>query len=150
VRLIVLYTLLMPLVVLPLTALAVVTPAGLAGLTTNSGPHGLTEIWFAYTSSFANNGQALAGLNANTPFYNGTTAAAMLAGRFGLGVVALALAGTLGRARRRATAGAVPTDTVLFGVVIIGTALIVGALTYAPALVLGPVLEHARMVSGAP
>jgi potassium-transporting ATPase potassium-binding subunit len=150
VRLIVLYTLVMPLVVLPLTALAVVIPAGLAGLTTNSGPHGLTEIWFAYTSAFANNGQAFAGLNANTPFYNVTTSLAMMAGRFGLGVIALGLAGTLGRARRRTTDGALPTDTVLFGVVIISTALIVGALTYAPALALGPIVEHARMVSGLP
>ncbi len=149
-RLIVLYTIVMPLVVLPLTALAVLTSAGLAGLTTNGGPHGLTEIWFAYTSAFANNGQAFAGLNANTPFYNATTAAAMMAGRFALGVIALALAGTLGRSRRRATDGDVPTDTLLFGGVIIGTALIVGALTYAPPLVLGPIVEHARMVSGVP
>ena len=149
-RLIVLYTIVMPLVVLPLTALAVLTSAGLAGLTTNGGPHGLTEIWFAYTSAFANNGQAFAGLNANTSFYNATTAAAMMAGRFALGVIALALAGTLGRSRRRATDGDVPTDTLLFGGVIIGTALIVGALTYAPPLVLGPIVEHARMVSGVP
>lgn len=149
-RLIVLYALIMPAIVLPLPALAVRTSAGLAGLTTNSGPHGLTEIWFASTSAFANNGQAFAGLGANTPFYNATTAAAMMAGRFGLGVTALALAGTLGRSRRRAMAGDVPTDTVLFGVVIIGTALMVGALTYAPSVVLGPIVEHARMVSGVP
>jgi K+-transporting ATPase ATPase A chain len=143
VRLIVLYTLVMPLTVLPLTALALVTRAGLAGLTVNHGPHGLTEIWFAYTSAFANNGQAFAALNANSPFYNVTTAAAMMAGRFGLGVIALALAGMLARVRKRSSAGAVPTDTVLFGVIIIGTALIVGALTYAPPLVLGPIVEHA-------
>jgi len=148
VRLVVLYTIVMPLVVLPLTALAVVAPAGLAGLTLNKGPHGLTEIWFAYTSAFANNGQAFAGLNVNTPFYNVTTAIAMMPGRFGLGVIALALAGMLGRARRMATAGAVPTDRALFGMIIIGTAVIVGALTYAPALVLGPIVEHTRMVSG--
>jgi len=146
VRLIVLYTLVMPLTVLPLTALALVTRGGLAGLTVNHGPHGLTEIWFAYTSAFANNGQAFAGLNANTPFYNLTTAAAMMAGRFGLGIIALALAGTLARVPRRADAGAVPTDSALFGVVILGTAIIVGALTYAPALVLGPIVEQARMM----
>ena len=146
VRLVVLYTLVMPLVVLPLTAVAVLAPAGLAGLTTNTGPHGMTEIWFAYTSAFANNGQAFAGLNANTPFYNVTTTAAMMAGRFGLGIIALALAGTLARVPRRADAGAVPTDSALFGVVILGTAIIVGALTYAPALVLGPIIEQARMM----
>ena len=150
VRLIVLYTVVMPLVVLPLTALAVRAPAGLAGLTTNDGPHGLTEIWFAYTSAFANNGQAFAGLSANTPFYNVTTAVAMMAGRFGLGVIALALGGTLGAAHRRAAAGDVPTDSVLFGLIIIGTAVIVGALTYAPPLVLGPIVEHARLAAGMP
>jgi K+-transporting ATPase ATPase A chain len=147
VRLIVLYTLVMPLTVLPLTALALVTRGGLAGLTVNHGPHGLTEIWFAYTSAFANNGQAFSALNVNTPFYNVTTAIAMMAGRFGLGVIALALAGILARAPKRSAAGAVPTDTVLFGVIIIGTALIVGALTYAPPLVLGPIVEHVRATS---
>jgi len=147
VRLIVLYTLVMPITVLPLTALALVTRAGLAGLTVNHGPHGLTEIWFAYTSAFANNGQAFSALNANTPFYNITTAVAMMAGRFGLGVIALALAGILARAPKRSAAGAVPTDTALFGVIIIGTALIVGALTYAAPLVLGPIVEHVRATS---
>src|SRR5262249_60605547 len=94
-KLISLYALLGPATVLLLTALAMVTEWGTAGLTTNSGPHGLSEIVFAYTSSFANNGQNFAGLNANTPFYNITTALAMMVGRFGLAIPALALAGRL-------------------------------------------------------
>ena len=92
-KMIMLYALLAPVIVLPLTAIAVSKKAGLSGLTTNYGPHGLTTILFAFTSSFANNGQAFGGLNANTVFYNLTTAIAMLAGRFGLAVPALAFAG---------------------------------------------------------
>lgn len=83
-----LFTLLTPLTVLPLTALALISRDGLAGLTTNSGPHGLTEVLFAYASCCANNGQVMAGLNANSPFYNLTTAVAMMAGRFGLAIPA--------------------------------------------------------------
>jgi K+-transporting ATPase ATPase A chain len=83
-KLIVLYTVVAPLAILPLTAIALVTSAGLTGLATNSGPHGLTEILFAYTSSFANNGQTFAGLSANSVFYNLTTTVAMMMGRFGL------------------------------------------------------------------
>ena len=86
-----LFTLLTPVAVLPLTALALVTRAGLAGLTTNTGPHGFTEVLFAYASCCANNGQVMAGLSANTPFYNMTTLVAMMAGRFGLAIPALAL-----------------------------------------------------------
>ncbi len=92
-KLIVIYTLMGPIAILLLTALAIAIPAGQAALTTNSGPHGLTEIIYAYASSFANNGQALAGLSANNPFYNSTTAVAMALGRFGLAIPALALAG---------------------------------------------------------
>jgi hypothetical protein len=100
----VLYALLTPLVVLALTGIAVVTNAGLAGLGTNSGPRGFTEILFAYASCMANNGQTMAGLNANTVFYNVTTTIAMLAGRYGLAALALALAGRFAAQRR------VPTD----------------------------------------
>ena len=84
-KMIMLYALAAPLFVLPLTAIALTTKAGLAALTTNTGPHGFTEILFAYTSCFANNGQTFAGLSANTSFYNLTTALAMMAGRFGIG-----------------------------------------------------------------
>jgi len=142
------YTLAGPVVLLVLAALAVATDAGRAGLTTNSGPHGLTEILFAYTSNTANNGQTFGGLSANSPFYNLTTIVAMLVGRFGLGVLALALAGiVVGQRRRPATLGTLPTDSFQFGVVIVGTAILVGALTYFPAWALGPVVEHLRMVA---
>jgi potassium-transporting ATPase potassium-binding subunit len=148
VRIIVLYSLIGPASVLALTALAVVVPAGLAGLTTNAGPHGLTEILYACTSAFANNGQAFAGLSANSPFYNGTTAVAMMLGRYGLAVPALALAGAFSRVRPRPEAGAMPTSGVLFGCVIIGTAVLLTALTFLPALVLGPVLEQVSLIRG--
>jgi K+-transporting ATPase ATPase A chain len=91
-KMIMLYALAAPLFLLPLTAIALTTRAGLSGLTTNGGPHGFTEILFAYTSCFANNGQSFAGLSANAPFYNLTTALAMMVGRFGLAIPALALA----------------------------------------------------------
>lgn len=120
-----------------------------AGLTTNDGAHGLTEIFCAYASSFANNGQNMAGLGANTPFYNVSTAAAMLAGRFGLGILALALAGLLVEQRRRTpNEGTLPTDTPLFAGVAIGAILIVGGLTFFPALALGPIFEHLVMRGG--
>ncbi len=148
-KLIMIYTLMGPVGLLALTALAVATGPGLAGLTTNAGAHGLTEILYAYTSSFANNGQSFAGLSANSPFYNWTTAVAMLLGRFGLAIPALALAGLFAQqVRRPLTPGKLRTDTLLFASVVVGTALIVVALTYLPALALGPVIEHLRMVMG--
>ena len=148
-KLLAIYTLIGPLGVLALTAVAVATGPGLAGLTTNSGPHGLTEILYAYTSSFTNNGQTFAGLSANSPFYNGTTAIAMLLGRFGLAIPALAFAGLFARQTSRPmTPGKLKTDSLLFASVIIGTAVIVVALTYLPAVALGPIIEHLRMVVG--
>jgi K+-transporting ATPase ATPase A chain len=142
-KLVALYAVIAPLVILPLTALALVTDAGLAGLTTNRGPHGLSEILVAYTTSMANNGQNFAGLSANTPFYNVTTALAMMAGRFGLAIPALALAGLFAQqARKPVTDGTLPTDTLLFAGLLIATILIVGALSYLPVLALGPVVEH--------
>jgi K+-transporting ATPase ATPase A chain len=145
-KLIMLYTLAAPLAVLILTALAVVTSSGLAGLTTNDGAHGFTEIIYAYTSAFANNGQNFAGLSANSVFYNVTTALAMMLGRLGLAIPALALAGHFARqGRRPVTLGTLPTDSTAFGVLVAATVLIVGGLSYFPALVLGPVLEHLTM-----
>ena len=142
-RLIVIYSLLGSLAILVPTAVAVVTDDGLAGLTTNSGAHGLSEIVFAYASSMANNGQNFAGLSANSPFYNYSTALAMLIGRFGLGVAALALAGRFVAQQRRAPSrGTFPTNTPLFGSVVIGTALILVGLSYLPVLALGPIIEH--------
>jgi K+-transporting ATPase ATPase A chain len=142
-KLIALYMLIAGMMILPLTALAVMTPSGRAGLTTNAGPHGLTSIAFAYTSSFANNGQSFGGLSANSPFYNYTTAAAMLVGRFLLTLPALALAGTFAQQRRRGiTAGSLPTDTGQFAVLLIAMVLLVAGLNFLPLLCLGPVAEH--------
>jgi K+-transporting ATPase ATPase A chain len=142
-RWIALYTLLTPVVVLSLTAVAVITTAGRAGLTTNIGPHGFSETLFAYASSMANNGQAMAGLSANNVFYNLTTIVAMLAGRYGLAALALALAGRFAAQRRLpVTAGTLPSDSVTFGALVFGTILLVGALCFLPALALGPLAEH--------
>ncbi|HUJ50204.1 MAG TPA: potassium-transporting ATPase subunit KdpA [Bryobacteraceae bacterium] len=141
-RWIALYALLTPVVVLALTAVAIATGAGRAGLVTNTGPHGFTEILFAYASSMANNGQNMAGLNANTVFYNLTTVIAMLAGRYGLAALALALAGRFAAQRRvPITAGSLPSDTPTFGALVFGTILLAGALCFLPALALGPIVE---------
>jgi K+-transporting ATPase ATPase A chain len=146
IKLIMLYALAAPLATLVLTALAVVVPAGLAGLTTNDGPHGFTEVVYAYSSAFANNGQSFAGLSANSPFSNVTTAVAMVLGRFALAIPALALAGHFARQGvRPRSLGTLPTDGPLFGTVLVGTVLIVAALTYFPALALGPIVEHLRL-----
>jgi potassium-transporting ATPase potassium-binding subunit len=142
-KMIVLYALAAPLFILPLTAIAVSTRAGLSGLTVNTGPHGFTEILFAYTSCFANNGQSFASLSANTAFYNLTTVIAMLAGRFGLAIPALALAGLFGRQRNAPiTSGTLPTHSFSFGVLLAACLVITVALSYLPALALGPVLER--------
>lgn len=144
-RWIALYILLTPMVTLVLTGIAIASGAGRAGLVTNSGPRGLTEILFAYASCMANNGQAMAGLNANSLFYNATTAISMLAGRFGLAALALTLAGRLAnQVRRPVTAGSLTSDTPTFGVLVFGTILLVGALSFLPALALGPIVEFFR------
>jgi len=141
-RWIALYALLTPVVVLALTAVAIATGAGRAGLVTNTGPHGFTEILFAYASSMANNGQNMAGLNANSVIYNLTTVIAMLAGRYGLAALALALAGRFAAQRRvPITAGSLPSDTPTFGALVFGTILLAGALCFLPALALGPIVE---------
>jgi K+-transporting ATPase ATPase A chain len=142
-KMIMLYALAAPLVVLPLTAIAISTKAGLAGLITNSGPHGFTEILFAYTSCFANNGQSFAGLNANTPFYNLTTAIAMMGGRFGLAIPALALAALFARQRNTpASSGTLPTHSLVFAVLLTACLVTMVALSYLPSLALGPILER--------
>src|SRR5262245_52453819 len=146
-KLIAVYTLIGPAGVLLPAALASVTSAGLAGLTTNSGPHGLTEMLYAYTSSFANNGQTFAGLSANSTFYNVTTAVVMLFGRFGLAIPALLFAQRIAlQPTRQPTRGTLPTDSVLFAVIVIGTALIVVALTYLPVIALGPLIEQLKLL----
>jgi len=147
-KMIMLYALAAPLVVLPLTALAISTHTGMSGLTTNNGPHGFTEILFAYTSCFANNGQSFAGLSANTPFYNLTTALAMIVGRFGLAIPALALAALFGRQRNTpATPGTLPTHSWVFAVLLTACLITMVALSYLPSLALGPVLERLQFGS---
>ena len=131
-----------PLLVLVGSAIAVLTPAGLAGIA-NPGAHGFSEILYAFTSAVNNNGSAFAGLSANTPFYNILLAIAMWFGRFMVIVPVLAVAGSLVRKKRLATTvGSLPTHGPLFIALLIGCVVIVGALTYIPALALGPVIEH--------
>lgn len=117
--------------------------------TNNSGPHGFSEILYAYSSGTGNNGSAFAGLTANTPWYNTTLGLAMLFGRFAMIVPILALAGSLGRKKLiPAGPGTFPVSGPLFTTLLVGTVLLVGALTYVPALVLGPILEHFLMHAG--
>jgi K+-transporting ATPase ATPase A chain len=142
------YTLLGPAAVLVLAGLASVSDAGTSALTTNAGAHGFTAIVFAYASSVANNGQAFAGLSANSPFWNASTLVAMLVGRLGLGVAALAIAGRMAlQPTRQVSLGTLHTDSVLFGGVVLGTAVVFVALNFFPALALGPIIEHLKMVA---
>ena len=135
--------------ILGMTAVAAVVPAGLAGLS-NAGPHGFSELLYAYASGAATNGSAFAGLGANTPFFNLTLAAAMFAGRFLVIVPVLCIAGTLAAKRRvPVSAGTLPTHGTQFVTLLIGTIVIVGGLTFLPALVLGPVAEQSAMLGGA-
>ena len=131
-----------PLLVLAGTAVAVLAPAGAAGVA-NPSAHGYSEILYAFTSAANNNGSAFAGLSANTPFYNVMLGVAMWLGRFGVIVPVLALAGSLAAKKRiTASAGSMPTHGPLFVMLLIGTVLLVGALNDVPALALGPVIEH--------
>jgi len=140
--------LILPLSILGFTALAVVLKDGLAG-PLNAGPHGYSEILYAYTSATGNNGSAFAGLTANTPFYNSTLGFAMLIGRFLMIVPMLAAAGSLAAKKIvPPSEGTFPTHGGLFVGLLIGVILIVGGLTYFPALSLGPVVEHFAMNAG--
>ena len=140
--------LILPLSILGFTALAVVLKDGLAG-PLNAGPHGYSEILYAYTSTTANNGSAFAGLTANTPFYNSTLGFAMLIGRFLMIIPMLATAGSLaGKKIVPPSEGTFPTHGGLFVGLLIGVILIVGGLTYFPALSLGPIVEHLAMNAG--
>jgi K+-transporting ATPase ATPase A chain len=128
--------------VLIFTAIAVVTEAGKKGVA-NPGPHGFSEILYAFSSASNNNGSAFAGLSANTPFYNTTLGIAMFLGRFWVKIPVLALAGALVKKKVvPASAGTLPTHTPLFVAMLVGVIVIVGALTFIPALGLGPVVEH--------
>ncbi len=138
----------LPLSILGFTALAAVLPQGLAGLA-NNGPHGFSELLYAYTSATGNNGSAFAGLSANTKFFNITLAFAMMIGRFALIVPMLAVAGSLAAKKYTPpSAGTFPTNGGLFIALLVGVVLIVGGLTYFPALALGPIVEHYSMAAG--
>jgi potassium-transporting ATPase potassium-binding subunit len=141
-KLAMLYVLIFPLVILGFSAWAVVSPLGVSALS-NSGPHGLSEILYAFSSGAGNNGSAFAGLNANTPFWNVTLAVVMLAGRFLMLIPALAIAGSMvGKKVVPAGPGTFPTDGTLFTGLLVSVVIIVGALTFFPALSLGPIVEH--------
>jgi K+-transporting ATPase ATPase A chain len=141
-----LFTLGPPIIILMLVALAVATSMGRAGLTTNTGPHGLTEILYAYATTMANNGETFGGLAVNSVFYNLTTSVSMIVGRFFLGVMALLLAGIFVRQQRRpSTAGTLPTDSPTFAVVIVGAAVLIVVLTFLPVFALGPLAEQFQM-----
>ena len=142
VKLSMLYVLIFPLLILYYSGWSLVAPYGVSSLN-NAGPHGLTEILYAYSSAAGNNGSAFAGLNANTLWYNGSLALTMLAGRFLMIVPALAIAGSLvGKKSVPESLGTFPTNGVLFVALLVGVIIIVGALTFFPALSLGPIVEH--------
>ncbi|HNX49116.1 MAG TPA: potassium-transporting ATPase subunit KdpA, partial [Thermoanaerobaculaceae bacterium] len=132
----------MPLVVLVGTAIAVLLPAGTA-TATNPGPHGFSEVLYAFSSAGNNNGSAFAGLGADTPFYNVLLGLAMLIGRFVIALPVLALAGSFaGKKVAAAGAGTLPTHTPMFVGWLVAVVIIVGGLTFFPALALGPIVEH--------
>jgi K+-transporting ATPase ATPase A chain len=149
VQLSMLYVLIFPLVILGFTAVSVLAPSFGTSSLSNHGPHGLTQILYAYTSSAGNNGSAFAGLNANTHWYNATLGITMLVGRFLMMVPMLAVAGSLATKKiAPESLGTFPVNNTLFTVLLVGVILIVGALTFFPALSLGPILEHLLLRSG--
>ncbi|HEY1580181.1 MAG TPA: potassium-transporting ATPase subunit KdpA [Terracidiphilus sp.] len=145
-----LYLLIFPLIILGFAAVTVLMPAiGLSSLA-NHGPHGLSEILYAYTSATGNNGSAFAGLNANTHWYNYSLGIAMFFGRFMMAIPMLAIAGNLaGKKSVPESAGTFPVTTPLFTILLTAVIVVVGALTFFPALSLGPILEHLLLRSGA-
>jgi K+-transporting ATPase ATPase A chain len=148
VKMAVLAILCLPLAMLGFTAIAVVLPTGLASIP-NPGPHGFSEVLYAYTSGAANNGSAFGGLSGNTLWYNLTIGMAMLMGRFLIIVPAMAIAGSLAAKKTvPASAGTFPTHGGLFVGMLVGVILIVGGLTFFPSLALGPIVEHLAMIAG--
>ncbi|MDZ7875088.1 MAG: potassium-transporting ATPase subunit KdpA [Rhizobium sp.] len=140
--------LILPLVILGFTSVSAMLPFAVASVGT-SGPHGLSEILYAYTSAAGNNGSAFGGLTGNTPWYNTTLGIAMLLGRFAYVVPVMAIAGSLAaKVKSPASAGTFPTDGPLFVGLLIGIILILGGLQFLPALVLGPIVEHFAMLAG--
>jgi len=144
-----LVVLVFPLTILALSAIASVAPSFGMPSILNPGPHGLSEVLYAYTSGTGNNGSAFAGLNANTNWYNVSIGLAMLVGRFMMIIPMLAIAGNLGRKKRvPPSSGTFPVTTPLFTGLLVSVILIVGALTFFPALSLGPIVEHLLMLQG--
>jgi K+-transporting ATPase ATPase A chain len=144
-----LVVLVFPLTILVLTAISVVSPGFGTSSITNPGPHGLSQILYAFTSATGNNGSAFGGLNANTHWYNVTLGMATLVGRFFMIIPMLAIAGSLGRKKRiPPSPGTFPVTTPLFSALLVGVVVIVGALTFFPALSLGPIVEHLLMAQG--
>jgi K+-transporting ATPase ATPase A chain len=149
VKLSMLYVLIFPLVILVLTAISVLAPSFGTSQLNNAGPHGLSEILYAFTSGTGNNGSAFAGISANTYWYNTTLGVAMLMGRFLMIVPMLAVAGNLARKKVvPPSLGTFPVTTPLFTVLLVSVIVIVGALTFFPALSLGPIVEHLLMYAG--
>jgi K+-transporting ATPase ATPase A chain len=149
VKMTMLYVLIFPLIILSLTAVFLLLPTvGLSSLN-NQGPHGLTEILYAFTSGAGNNGSAFAGLNANTWWYNVMLGWDMLCGRLLMMIPVLALAGNLAMKKSiPPSPGTFPVNSALFTVLLVGVILILGALTFFPALSLGPILEHLLLKTG--
>ena len=142
IKLSMLYVLIFPLLILYYSGWSLVAPYGVSSLN-NAGPHGLSEILYAYSSAAGNNGSAFAGLNANTPWFNVSLGLTMLAGRFLMIIPAMAVAGSLvGKKAVPESLGTFPTNGSLFVVLLVGVIIIVGALTFFPALALGPIVEH--------
>ena len=140
--------LVLPLMYLGFTAVAAVNPQALTQLA-NPGPHGFTEMLYLYTSSTGNNGSAFAGITANTMFFNITGAVAMFVGRFWMIVPAMAIAGSLAEKKSvPPSLGTFPTTGGLFVGLVVGVIVIVGGLTFVPALALGPIVEHLAMTAG--
>jgi K+-transporting ATPase ATPase A chain len=140
--------LILPPTILGLTAAAVVYPPAVASMA-NPGPHGFSEVLYAFTSQAANNGSAFAGLTGNTPFYNVAGAVAMLVGRFWMIIPAMAIAGSLAAKKNvPPSVGTFPTDGALFVGLVVGVILIIGGLTFFPSLALGPIVEHFAMIAG--
>jgi K+-transporting ATPase ATPase A chain len=140
--------LILPLSILGFAAAASVLPVGVSRIF-NPGPHGLSEILYAFTSQTGNNGSAFAGLGGNTPFYNWTGGFAMIIGRLFFAIPIIAIAGSVVKKRIvPAGAGTLPTDGPLFSALLIGVIIIVGALTFFPAYALGPIIEHLLMLAG--
>jgi K+-transporting ATPase ATPase A chain len=144
-----LYVLIFPLIILILTAISVLSPNMALSALNNSGPHGLTEMLYAFTSATGNNGSAFAGLSPNTHWFNYSLGFAMLGGRFLMMIPVLALAGNLAQKKTvPPSPGTFPVNTSLFAILLTGVILIVGALTFFPALSLGPILEHLLLHAG--